>query len=314
VSLSRNKYSSKNVLLFIRILIAVVFIASAYLKLFPIEFFEYTILDFIGPYWKISQIGARVVISLEFFLGFCFLLNFQLKKIIIPIAIILLLAFSIQLSFQVVEGNTSNCGCFGMQFAMTPIQALLKNIILIILLTYLHLKSGQINNSKISFFVWFSIPLFIAFPFIVNPPEILNLDLPLVSEARQYIPLKYLYEGTINPKPKADLTKGKHIVAFFSLTCIHCKLAAMKLQVIAKSHPSLSVYIILNGEPELVNDFLNETNSRAIPHILFSGPENYMSMSGVSLPAMYVVNNSVIQNKLIYQLMTSESILALLNK
>jgi hypothetical protein len=94
---------------------------------------------------------SRVLIGIEFALGFLLLFPFNLKKIVIPATIIMLAVFAIHLSIEILSGNNSgNCGCFGSLLPMTPLQALIKNILSIGLLGILLLKFSdgmRVNNN-----------------------------------------------------------------------------------------------------------------------------------------------------------------------
>ena len=48
--------------------------------------------------------------------------------------LILLSLFSFHLAIQAISGDASNCGCFGELIPMTPLEALIKNILTIGLL------------------------------------------------------------------------------------------------------------------------------------------------------------------------------------
>jgi len=120
--------------LFLSFCLGTVFIISAYSKLFPIEPFEYNIVGttFIG--WKFSVIVARIIIALEFYLGALLLFSYNHKRNI-PLALGLMVVFSIHLIYQLIaKGNIGDCGCFGNMLNITPLQGLLKNISIIIVL------------------------------------------------------------------------------------------------------------------------------------------------------------------------------------
>ena len=72
-------------------------------------------------------------------MGFLLLQNNWLRKFIIPVTILLLAVFVGHLTYVTFlsGGNSGNCGCFGELIPMTPIEAIIKNIIAIGLLVYL---------------------------------------------------------------------------------------------------------------------------------------------------------------------------------
>ena len=73
------------------IIVGSIFIYSGYTKLFPvIETFEFTFVELGIANWYTAPFIARLFLGLEFFVGCLLILNYQLKKITIPITIILL--------------------------------------------------------------------------------------------------------------------------------------------------------------------------------------------------------------------------------
>ena len=66
------------------------------------------------------------------------LFPFQLKRVVVPSTIGILAFFSIHLAIQIMlTGNAGNCGCFGALLEMTPLEAIVKNAIAILLLVVL---------------------------------------------------------------------------------------------------------------------------------------------------------------------------------
>jgi len=83
---------------------------------------------------------SRTLIGIEFALGILLLQPHYLKKLVVPATFLMLLIFSIHLSIQsfIYGGNAGNCGCFGSLLPMTPIQAIIKNVVAMGLLGYLY--------------------------------------------------------------------------------------------------------------------------------------------------------------------------------
>lgn len=147
----------------------------------------------------------------------------------------------------------------------------------------------------------------ISLPFILNPITD-DANLKEMSSGKPYtLPLEILYNSTTNKHPEIDLTKGKHLICFFSLTCSHCRLAAHKLHSINLRNISIPVFMILNGDEKMLAEFFEETKTENIPHILFKGPKEYLQLAGPELPAILWVNNSIVEKKFnIYSLEQSE--------
>jgi len=156
----------------IRILIFIVFILSAVSKMFPIWQFEKQLVDLNLFTWCQAPYVARFIIALELAIGIAFLQKHYVKRLVIPITILLLTAFCIHLSMQMVEFGpmNGNCGCFGQLIPMTPLEAFIKNAITIALLIYLYRNSAEYENRKLLYpvlifigsvavmFIFFKIP------------------------------------------------------------------------------------------------------------------------------------------------------------
>ena len=133
-------------------------------------------------------------------------------------------------------------------------------------------------------------------PFVLNPVDI-DTSASHSEQALHYpIDLHWLYENPNGKPPPIGLTKGKHILAFLSTTCPHCRLAAYKLHVMHGRNPLLPIFLVLNGKPENIADFYNETKANDIPAINLKGV--YMlKMSGPQLPAIFFINNDTVIKK-----------------
>ncbi|HSD14266.1 MAG TPA: MauE/DoxX family redox-associated membrane protein [Flavobacterium sp.] len=129
----------------IRILIAILFIISAVAKMYPSPYFAISTFEVkqlypLGFSEMIAPWFSRILIGIELALGILILQNNYLKRLIIPATILLLVVFIGHLSYQTFlsGGNTGNCGCFGELLPMTPIEAIIKNIVAVVLLAWLY--------------------------------------------------------------------------------------------------------------------------------------------------------------------------------
>lgn len=127
----------------IRGLVSVLFLVSAYAKLYPspnfaLGTFEMKQLVPMGFTPELAAYFSRSLIGLEFALGIAILQPNLLKRLVVPATIGLLAIFSVELAYEILSGgNSGNCGCFGSLIPMTPLQALIKNLISIGLLFWL---------------------------------------------------------------------------------------------------------------------------------------------------------------------------------
>ena len=162
----------------IRIIISLLFLVSAYAKVYhePSAYFSITTFEAkqlvpLGFSFEISSYLSRILIALEFAIGVLILLPFYLKRIVIPLTIFVLAAFCVHLALQIyLTGNSGNCGCFGTLLPMTPLEAILKNIFAIGLLMILIKLVPNDRSKKIEIFYGFLIYLIFIVGIMVLVP------------------------------------------------------------------------------------------------------------------------------------------------
>ncbi|MFN0203485.1 MAG: MauE/DoxX family redox-associated membrane protein [Bacteroidia bacterium] len=278
-----------------------VFLYSAYTKLFPIEPLEYALVDTGAVNWQTSTWMARLFIGFEFACAILLIFNLQLKKLTLPMTIGSLVLFSLYLVNMWREyGNTGNCGCFGSAITMTPLEGLLKNAVLLLaaLLLYRFHRPFSFKYEKGVIAAIAIVAL--IFPFILNP---IAFELPkeaMTQQTQQAINLDILYEDAVNQAPQQELRQGKHLVAFLSLTCKHCKIAAKKLRVMKELNPDLPIHFVLNGDTTALAPFFEATRATNISWSLFIGAEKFLRMTPPNLPQIFLVKDCIIEKKCNY--------------
>lgn len=128
----------------LRILLSFMFLLSAVAKLYPSPYFAMTTFEIkqlvpMGFSETTAAYFSRILIGCEFALGFLLLQPHFLKRLVIPVSFLMLLIFVIELSYEIAtKGNSGNCGCFGTLLPMTPLEAIIKNIVAMGILGYLY--------------------------------------------------------------------------------------------------------------------------------------------------------------------------------
>lgn len=201
------------ILFILRLIICGLFVMSAVLKLDPsILPFEHQLVTLgfadncTAPYF------SRLIIALELALGLSFLQSSYLRRIVIPATAFLLIVFCVHLSILIyTEGaNSGNCGCFGQRIPMTPLQALIKNIITLGILGYMYViykeKEREKNKLLVLVVIYLAsnLALFMAFPFA--PCNTIKADeleiMPLPTDTTQATVTDSLKKDTLAvPKP-----------------------------------------------------------------------------------------------------------------
>jgi uncharacterized membrane protein YphA (DoxX/SURF4 family) len=288
----------------LRIVVSALFIISALAKLskghlldspyFAISTFEVKQLYPLGFSGTIAAHFSRTLIGIELALGILLLQKNWLRKFIIPVTTLLLVVFIGQLSYVTFlsGGNTGNCGCFGELFPMTPIEAIMKNIVAVGLLGYLYYllpKNGPNGNFWILTTVLFATILGI---YMMAPIQ------PVVEES-QFETTTFVPEETTAPKidtvitaaPKtvvdtvkkaaipnktvavvvdeplkhksgygiyySKIDTGKKVLCFFVPGCEHCRVAAKELTEMKqkdKNFPEIDI-VFMNEEADLIPEF-----------------------------------------------------------
>lgn len=304
VSLPQMQITKTLVSIFLSVLIGLVFIYSAYVKLVPVvETFEFTFVDIGIANWKTAPVLARLLIGFEFTLGILLVACFNLKKFTIPLTTLILVVFIVYL-FALLgsTGNTGNCGCFGDRIPMTPRQALFKNFGLLLLLLPVYLWFPGWTLKRNSLFVAALAPISLGLPFIINPVDYTYSSNNLNEVVNYPLELDLLYSPEDTAKveiPNIELRKGKQIVAFLSLTCSHCRIAAKKFRLLKKNNPTLPIYFVLNGDKSMLIEFLDDTKTENIPHSFCLG-KSFVQLSSAHLPRIYFLDNGIIVKKADY--------------
>jgi thiol-disulfide isomerase/thioredoxin len=301
--------NKKNISWTLRIVIALLFIVSAIAKISKGWISDFPFIDF-SPYFAISTFEvkqlltlgfsdtlapyfSRILIGIEFALGFLLLNNHFLKRITIPATVGLLSVFIIHLSYVTFlsGGNSGNCGCFGELIPMTPIEAIIKNIIAVGLLIWLWKISE--NDKKSNIWMLTSITLscilglFMLAPMkassvsISNSNDNINISTDTISKLTDSVKIEEIktidsskikveeaveeVKKEVGPKQAisgyadlySDIDKGQKILCFFVPGCEHCRDAAKDLNALQKKHkdfPQVQI-VFMDEEAEKIPDF-----------------------------------------------------------
>lgn len=290
--------NKKNISWSIRIVVALLFLVSAIAKLYPspyfaISTFEVKQLYTLGFSDSLAPYFSRILIGIEFALGFLLLSNNFLKRITIPATVGLLSVFIIHLSYVTFlsGGNSGNCGCFGELIPMTPIEAIIKNIIAVGLLIWL-CKISE-NDKKSNIWMLTSITLacilglFMLAPMkasstsILNSNDNINISTDSISKLTDSVKIEKIktidsskiktdkpveeVKKEVGPKQAisgyadlySDIDKGQKILCFFVPGCEHCREAAKDINALQKKYkdfPQVQI-VFMDEEAEKIPDF-----------------------------------------------------------
>lgn len=275
--------------------IAFLFLLSAVAKLYPSPYFAISTFEVkqlypLGFSGDVASYFSRILIGIEFALGVLLLQKHYLRKLVIPATLLMLAVFTTHLSIVTFQdgGNSGNCGCFGSLLPMTPIQAILKNVVAIVLLVVLLKVMPKKDESKSNFWVLSTTTLaFILLLFMLAPIQAKSNFVDVTgTEPEELTPTetaapvksdsivktikadtlkKVVAEIKDEPLQKksgyssyfASIDKGKKVLCFFVPGCDHCRVAAKELTEMKakdKNFPDIRI-IFMNEEADLIPEF-----------------------------------------------------------
>ncbi|MGZ4088891.1 MAG: MauE/DoxX family redox-associated membrane protein, partial [Bacteroidia bacterium] len=221
-----------------------------------------------------------------------------------------LLMFSLYLVFIIIkDGNRGNCGCFGNAIYMTPAQALVKNAIMFGVAILLWVFYDGFNCGKAGkFLMGATVIASFALPHILNYVDF-DYSKAYLNKPEDHFKLELdsLYKDAKLNTPPQSLRQGKHIIAFMSATCPHCRIAAKKLRLFKEKNESLPIYIVLNGDDDKFKFFFEDTKATNIPYCKLNG-RNFVYLAGLSMPMIYLVNNSTVETNVNYMELDQDEI------
>jgi uncharacterized membrane protein YphA (DoxX/SURF4 family) len=301
----------------LRIVLGIIFLYSGYSKLFNTLPLEMSLTDTGLFNWGIAPFVSRFFVGLEFLLGFMLILGFRLKKITTPLAIGLLSVFSLYLLFLLITQNSNvDCNCFGDKILMTASQALVKNIVMILMLgCFLKFSTAfELDFDKNSNFYYLFISAMIIYsPFISNKMDanFANFD---KNKTNYTPPLHLLNPSNDTAISKINYKSGKQILAFLSISCKHCNYTAKKLGIMKRQNPNLPISLIINGDKKELNTFIEKNNARNLSFQFFKGKETLIQIAGPNAPVIMLLNNGVVEFKPSYKELSDKNLTDWFNK
>ena len=294
-----------------RILLSFMFLLSAVAKLYPSPHFALTTFEIkqLLP-MGFSELSAayfsRTLIGCELALGIGLLQPHFFKRLVLPLSFLMLFLFSSQLTYELItSGNKGNCGCFGSLLPMTPLQALIKNIIAMGMIGFLFRITNKEADKKDPFFISTLILASVLLVYLVGPltkKTSVQAKLPMVME-ETVVEKDFIQEAdtlaaqTIKSEPNTniesnkteevkpaepkkkisgfakfypDIDNGKKILCFFAPGCDHCKETAKELTQLkkqVKDFPELRI-IFMDEEAELIPAFFDFAGSKYTYQVL----------------------------------------------
>lgn len=308
----------------VSILTGLVFVFSGVVKLFPIYAFEHQIVAQNLMGWTLAQFFSRALIGFEIGLGLLLMQKWNLKKLIIPAALMLLIAFSIYLLFGLYlsGGRPTSCGCFGELVPMSDGVSFLKNTILIAMLVYVVFtiedRPGRTGLHLLILAILYVL-IFVLFPMKKFEQKKLPLSFTYVKSTETSVietPAKNAGSGDVKqekpveevalPKVQSqfsdytkflwkdktitiDVNSGKKLVCMLSLDCDHCMAAATEIAALQSTKGMPQVIAMYFGEDSELQPFTAKTHYN-VPYVILP-PEKFFPLIKNVPPRITLLNN-----------------------
>jgi hypothetical protein len=267
--------------LLLRIVIGFVFIISAYSKIISPGLIEIILIDHgITGTREVAANIVRLLIGFELGLGLLFLQPFALKRIVIPGSFLFLVSFTAYLLYTaIVLKDTQNCGCFGEMIKLSPLESIIKNIVLIGLLIVLY--KIIVENKK----------YFVA-PIIIIGSVILVF---IVSPVESYKDFKFIKYTNFMDAGRVDLTNGDKLIVILNTECDHCQNLAKELSVLKrKTTDRPEIYGLIYSEGTINADSFKVFTKLNFPYRMINMNE-FLDLIGQSPPRIYWLQNGSVK-------------------
>lgn len=266
----------------LRVVIGAVFLFSAYSKLILPGSVEIILIDQgLVSSRETAAIIVRILIGLEFALGILFFLPYMLKKIVIPGSMIFLIGFTAYLSYSAfVLGDSQNCGCFGEMIKMSPVESILKNVVLAGLVVWLFITVKENKRNIIAPLV--VVVLSLSVVFILKP----------VRKAEN---LKFSEFINFENAGRVDLSSGVKMIAVVNTECDHCRQLVKELvEKKNETNNLLDFYFLIFSEGNISIDSFKVVSGFNFPYHQIS-MNQFFDLIGNAPPRVYYLEEGKVK-------------------
>lgn len=298
----------------LRLLLGATFLLSAYTKTIDFSSFELRLLDIGIIGWGLAPYLASALIIAEFAIGFYFLSLFIRGKSYNRLTTGFLVVFTVYLGLLwASKGNDLNCGCMGETIPFTPLQAIVKNLLTMTILWLVYRFERQ-NLALKTIKTWHHL-LYLLLGIssaATNIPNFLN-PAPVALDKPSFFDRNYLQESSTLTGGSFNFEPHQHyLIAFLSMSCGHCRIAADRLSSIQKLDEALPIFIVLNGDSAELKNYREQRSIKNIPFALLPA-QPFIKLAGTAVPVLFIVqDDSVRYNLSLYQL-NGKSLHSLMN-
>lgn len=278
----------------IGIIIGIFLLFSALSKTQPITSFISTIYNTFPLQFTYVTLLAQFIVSLEAALGIMLIMGLLGKRRwVLWVTQLLFIVFTIFVIYLwIKDGENADCGCLGDWVKLSPLETLLKNILLIILTTFLLFKYKPKEEKSRHIFTYVILIILFFYTLLFYPAE---LDMNRLYDNKEQSEWPTLTDGS-----QPDLRNGKYIICFMSFTCKHCLSAAQIISEMKSQDNNLPIIFIFSersaSQEEQKNNFFNSLTEPNIPYF-YLNIDDYKFLAGQSVPSIFLIDNQEIDKK-----------------
>ena len=292
-----------------RILLGLAFAVSSVAKLSALESFELYIFSFGNAGFDLCSIAARLIIIAEFLLG-VFLASNILPRLTRWLTGLSLAGFSIFLLSRALAGDAESCHCMGDLVDMNPVQSLIKNVVLALLLAYVWTDHGKAVRHQITIAV-LTLAISVSVVFMAFPPDFYYRG---SSESHD------LSEEAFRPVADSlGLSTGKRAVCFYSGSCEHCKHCVSKMAGIISRHslPKDSVFVLFmqthENQDSVATSFFAESGEGLVLPYDYLHPVDFIPLKNGSMPLVVLFEDGELVKEYDYLSINEKELAAFFN-
>ena len=271
-----------------KVLLGLVFIASAILKIVDMDQFEIYVYSYHFFSLNVSFLVARAAIIVELVLGIGLVSN-TLHKLYWWGSMAMLLGYSLLLIYALYLGRTDNCHCFGDFLQFDPKQSLIKNGVLILLFLPLYWM-GEWETPFRWLILCLAIMVSTIVVFVISPPD--NYTPSYESEQNLQ---EDLFDEMLDVSPldSLNLRDGKQVVCFFSTGCEYCQMAARKLSLMQQfnNFPADRITYVFMGSEEGIAQFYENSESAQYRNVLYPDVVRLLKAINGAFPTLVFMDN-----------------------
>lgn len=295
----------------LRIVLSAFFVISAIGKLQSIDTFEVYVYRVSFFDFDAAAMFARLLIGLELFIAVALLIKFRFK-FIWKLIFIFLVLMSFFLVFQIIKGSTDNCYCLGELVDFSPMESLVKNLVLIVFLFIIR-KSKSLKWRYQTLVLGLLFIGALATPLIASPPDLFIKGSFNKAEHNQ----QALDDAIREKEIPASFMHGRKMLAFYSTYCPYCKMASTRIGALVRKSDidtnNINVIFWVRGDTASVQRFYLDTHSPHYNYVIVN-THKFLDITKGRMPLILLINDGKVEEETNYRTIDADRIRRFFNK